>query len=87
MHVRVITLRNLPPALERQLVALAEERGWSLSQTVLRLLEERMASRPAEPRSGEDAIDALAGSWTAEETEEFARAVALARRVDRELWE
>lgn len=85
--MRVITLRNLPPALERQLADTAQERGWSLSQTVIRLLEERLAGKPAEPRTGQDAIDSLAGSWTAEETEEFVRAVALARRVDRELWE
>jgi hypothetical protein len=83
----VITLRKLPPKLEKRLVATARERGWSLSQTVIRLLEETTAERAAVPASGPDALDKLAGTWSAAEADDFDRVVLGARKIDPELWE
>lgn len=83
----VVTLRNLPPALERQLVATAKARGWSLSRTVIRLLEERLAGGTPARKPGKDPIDALAGTWSAEEAAEFDRAIAWTRVPDPEMWE
>jgi hypothetical protein len=85
--VRVITLRKLPPKLEKRLVATARERGWSLSQTVIRLLEETMAEGQAAGAPRPDALDLLAGTWSAEEAEEFDRIVLGSRQIDPELWD
>lgn len=76
----------MPPAMERQLASIAKERGWSLSQTVIRLLEERFAPPVEVSRTGKDPIDSLAGSWSAEEAEEFDRAVAAGRQLDPSPW-
>lgn len=87
LHMRTITLRKLHPDLEKRLERTARERGWSLSKTVIRLLEERLR-QPAAPRTRRpDAIDALAGTWTAEEAREFDRALAGQRRIDADLWD
>ena len=85
--MRVITLRKLPPKLEKRLVAAASERGWSLSQTVIRLLEDRLDEAPRRSSGSRDAIDELAGTWTPEEAQEFDRVVAEGRQIDPEVWE
>ncbi len=90
MHIdamHVITLRKLPPKLEKRLVATARERGWSLSQTVIRLLEDAMAQGAPSGTSRPDALDMLAGTWSAEEADEFDRVVLGSRQIDSELWE
>lgn len=89
MHrVRAITLRNLPPELERRVEAEARARGWSLNRTVIRLLEQQLLPEapPLAPRRHRD-LDRLAGSWTAEEAAEFDRSLTATRKVDPELWD
>jgi hypothetical protein len=58
---------------------------------VIRLLEERLRGRSAPtPRRGpdrRDGIDALAGTWSAEEAAEFDAHLAAQRRIDPELWD
>jgi len=87
LQMRTITLRKLHPELEQRLEKTARERGWSLSQTVIRLLEERLRQPASAARSEPDAIDALAGTWSAETAREFDQALAGQRRIDRELWD
>lgn len=84
--VRVITLRKLPPKLEKRLGAMARERGWSLSQTVIRLLEETTAESAPSGTSKPDALDKLAGTWSGAEADEFDRVVLSGRQIDPELW-
>jgi len=85
--MKAITLRNLPPELEKRVEAKARELGLSLNKTVIRLLEEHLGPRstPLAPQRCHD-LDHLAGSWTAEEAEEFDRALDEQRRIDPELW-
>ena len=84
--MRVITLRKLPLKLEKRLVATARERGWSLSQTVIRLLEDRLNEVPRRTSESRDALDELAGTWSLEEAQEFDRLVAEGRQIDPEVW-
>jgi hypothetical protein len=86
--VKTITLRKLPPALERRVEQKAQELGLSLNKTVLRLLEEHLmpASRPLGGKEHHD-LDHLAGRWSREEAEEFDRSLADQRRIDPEIWE
>lgn len=88
MHfMKAITLRNLPPELERRVEAKARELGLSLNKTVIRLLEDHLVPRSS-PLAGQPYrdLDALAGSWTAEEADEFDRALEEQRHIDAELW-
>jgi hypothetical protein len=86
--MRAITLRNLPPELEKLIEEEAAESGLSLNRTVIRLLE-----KSAGPRTGKQKkrvyrdLDHLAGSWSDEQKAEFDRALAEQRRIDPELWE
>jgi hypothetical protein len=86
--MRTITLRNLPSELEERLEAKAAELGWSLSRTVTRLLEEQLLPPPRPPGGRRhDDLDHLAGTWSAEEAEEFDRSLREQRRIDPELWD
>jgi hypothetical protein len=82
--MRHLTIRNLPPELAG---ALEEERHRSqssLNQTVIDLLGRALGVKnPGARRNG---LAKLAGTWTEEELEHFAAAVASAEQIDEELW-
>lgn len=85
-EVKTVTLRNLPPALAREVRRRAEENDISLARAVISLLEERLGlSRPASPRTYHD-LDELAGSWTEDEAAAFDEALQQQRRIDPDLW-
>jgi hypothetical protein len=88
---RTITIRNLPADLETRIEAMAREEGASLAQTVIRLLMRATGLRPPERRDGKPAshhdLDALAGTWSAEEAAEFERALAAQRSIDPDVWD
>jgi hypothetical protein len=80
----------MPADLEKRIEAMAREENASLAQTVIRLLLRATGLRDSpgsgeEPRTDHD-LDALAGSWSAEDAEEFERALAEQRRIDPDIW-
>ena len=89
MHLimKVVTLRNLSPELAAKLRHESQQHGASLAKTVVRLLEERLGIGQAlARRSDADELDRLAGSWTANQAEEFDDTLSKQRTIDRELW-
>lgn len=88
---RTITIRNMPPDLEKRIEALAREESASLAQTVVRLLlratglQGPRGTREAGERHHE--LDALAGTWSAEDSAEFERALAEQRRIEPDVWD
>lgn len=88
---RTITIRNLPADLETRIEEMAREEGASLAQTVIRLLMRATGLRPPERRDGKRTrhheLDALAGTWSAEEAAEFESALAAQRRIDSDVWD
>jgi hypothetical protein len=88
---RTITIRNLPADLETRLEEMAREEGASLARTVIRLLMRATGLRPPERRDGnpkrQHDLDALAGTWSAEEAAEFERALAAQRTLDADVWD
>jgi len=82
--MKVVTLRNLPPELVRVIRQRAREKGTSINKTVIALLQERTG------RKGSDSLhhdlDALAGSWTPEESAAFEKALDEQRRIEPEAW-
>lgn len=88
---RTITIRNMPADLERRIEALAREQSASLAQTVIRLLLRATGLRgPRGPKGADERhheLDALAGTWSVEDSEEFERALAEQRRIDPTVWD
>ncbi len=83
----LISLRNLPPELDRIIRARAREREISLNRAVIGLLEEALGlARKRRGARRYDDLDSLAGTWSAKEAREFDAALAEQRRVDSEVW-
>jgi hypothetical protein len=84
--MKTITLRNLPPDLERELEREAQASGSSLAATVVRRLRIAMGlDRTGGPTRYDD-LDSLAGTWSDQEADAFDRVLAEQRGIDRELW-
>jgi plasmid stability protein len=71
--MKAITLRNIPPAVEKAIRARARQKKISLNQAVIELLQEPVGD-----------LDRFIGSWTSEEAREFDEALAEIRRIDPE---
>jgi hypothetical protein len=72
-----ISLRNLPPEIERAVVEKSRRDGISLNKAVAKLLE--TAIHPA-PRNSD--FDEFVGAWSPAEVAEFAQHLATVRQVD-----
>jgi plasmid stability protein len=85
--MKVITLRNIPPDVARELAARAQERGTSASRTILKILEEffRSSSNGQPDRLHHD-LDELAGSWSAEQAAAFDETLREQRAIEFDAW-
>ena len=79
-----LTIRRVPGDLAERLLAEKRRRGLSLNQTVLDLLSQAVGLENGRPRS--NGLRTFAGTWSAEEHEEFERGVADQEEIDEELW-
>jgi hypothetical protein len=82
-----ITLRNLPPEVARAIREKAKKEKISLNRAVISLLAEAtgLGQQGRKDRS-RDELDALAGSWTKEEADEFDAFLREHRTIDPEMW-
>jgi hypothetical protein len=85
--MKAITLRNLPPEIEKIVRKEADRQRTSINKAVISLLERKSeAHKKRKPGIKEyDGLDSLAGSWT-KKAAEFNRALAAQRTIDPELW-
>ncbi len=86
--MKAITLRNLPPELEKTVRKEAERKRTSINKAVISLLERKVEGRKKTKNKTRehDDLDALAGSWTKKEAAEFDHTLAAQRSIDPELW-
>ena len=82
-EMKHLTVRNLPPEVARALAAERQRRGASLNQTVIDLLRQSLGV--ATPRRS-NGLARLAGSWSAQDLDEFEAAVADTETIDDEMW-
>lgn len=82
--MRHLTVRNIPSDLATALKAEQERRHLSLNQTVIELLVHSLGVGAEGRRS--NGLARLAGTWTAEEHEQFEKALAVTEEIDEELW-
>ena len=82
-----LTVRGFGPALARRIREVAKARGLSLNQAAVLLIRQGAGLAPAEssPCVG-DSMNALIGTWTQEEEDEFRRAVRPFEEVDPDFW-
>jgi len=84
--MKAVTLRNLPPSLDRTIRQRAKKKGVSVNKVVIGLLQEHLGeSKPRLVRRYHD-LDGLAGSWSKQEAEAFEKALAKQRAIDPEMW-
>ncbi len=82
--MKTMTLRNIPEELARELTREKARRGESLNQLAIDLLKQALGIGDERRRS--NGLAELAGSWTAEDLDEFEQAIAPFEQVDEELW-
>lgn len=80
-----ITIRGCDEELSRRLKAAGKRRGVSVNRLVLETLSDSFLGPGKKPREYDD-LDALAGTWSAEEAGEFDAAVSAFNEVDEGLW-
>ena len=82
-----LSVRGLEPETLAALKALASQEGASVNALVLRMIERGLGRNPDKPpRRRHDDLDALAGSWTAEDAAAFEASTRDFEAIDAELW-
>ncbi len=82
--MRHLTTRNIPTNVADALEKEKQRRGKSLNRTGIQLLAQSLNLQPGQRRS--NGLARLAGTWTAEEFQDFEAATAATRQLDEELW-
>jgi hypothetical protein len=77
-----ISLRNLPPEVEKAILETSHREGISLNKATLRLLQASLRK----PTRNSD-FDEFIGKWSDAEADEFNAALAEMRKVDPIDWE
>ncbi len=85
--MKPLTLRNVPPDVERAIRRRARERGLSLNKAIITLLEGDEGTHARRKGVVYHDLDYLAGTWSAKDAAEFDAALEEQRRIDEELWE
>lgn len=81
--MKAITLRNLPPEIERSIERRAAQEGISLNKAVIRMLLEGRAEKG---RTARRDLSFLAGKWTKQDADAFDQALKEQRQIDWEMW-
>lgn len=84
--MKAVTLRNLPPTLDRTIRQRAKKRGVSVNKVVIGLLLEHLGESEKQPVKRYHDLDDLAGSWSEQEAEVFDSSLAKQRATDQEMW-
>ncbi len=84
--MKQLTIRGLPPDIEKEVAREASENGLSYNKAIISLLKRAAESG----RKGNKALchdlDHLCGRWNDREGEEFEQHLLEQRRIDENLW-
>ena len=80
--MKAITLRNLPPNLDKAIRKRARAKRMSVDKTVIRLLEEYLTQDKTKQAELHHELDDLSGSWTAHVAAEFDETLVKQRTID-----
>ena len=82
--MKAITLRNIPPEVQKGIRERARRKRISANRAVIELLQERLAVPRREKDGLYHDLDHLFGSWTAEQAEEFDRILKEMREEEKQ---
>ena len=86
--MKAITLRNVPAPIDHAIRNKAKKQGVSINKALIQLLEEHLGEKTAQTGHARfHDLDALAGSWSNEETTAFNQTLAQQRAIDLTLWQ
>ncbi len=88
IHLKQITLRGIPVAIERMIKKEAERKGLSLNKAFISLVEKATGTKEKmqKRKSMHHDLDHLCGIWTKRDAEEFTKNVEFQRTIDEGLW-
>lgn len=84
--MKAITLRNLPPDLDKAIRKRARGKRVSVNKAVIGLLEEHLTRGERKRAELHHDLDDLCGSWTEDAAATFDRALAKQRMIDPDVW-
>lgn len=84
--MKAVTLRNIRPELARVIRRRATQKGISINQAVISLLEESLAIQQKRSVCTHHDLDELAGAWSKKDAAAFDKSLADQRRIESEIW-
>ena len=84
--MKALTLRNLPPNLDRVIRQRAKQREISLNKAVISFLEEHPDLQEHKSVREYHDLDVLAGAWSKKEADAFDARLAEQRTIEPDLW-
>jgi plasmid stability protein len=84
--MKAMTLRNLPPQLDRTIRKRAKKKGVSVNKVVISLLQDHLGESERKLVRRYHDLDELAGLWSKQEAKLFERTLAKQRGIDPEMW-
>ena len=84
--MKAITLRNIPPEVQKAIREKVRQKGLSANRAVIELLQERLGVQRKVKKVLHHDLDHLIGSWSEEEAEQFDQTLREMRQIDKELW-
>jgi hypothetical protein len=84
--LKTITIRNMPPRIERAVRQRARARRISANKAVIGLIEDHLGGSVAESEAEYHDLDDLAGVWNEREAGSFDASLARQRAIDKDLW-
>lgn len=86
--MKTMTIRGVEPKLAEKLKQTAREKGKSVNQLIIELIQERLGMKKQKLYSREyDDLDGLWGRWSETEFKTIEENISKERRIDPEIWE
>lgn len=87
--MKQITVRGLPPEVEKVIKKEAQRKGLSLNKAFVSVLEKAATGKKGMKKKGKilyHDLDPLFGIWNEEESAEFQKSLDFQRKIDEGLW-
>jgi hypothetical protein len=84
--MKAITLRNIPPEVQRAITEKVQQKGISANRAVIELLQERVGVPRKKEKVLHHDLDHLFGTMSAEEADELQRFVMEQRELDKQFF-
>ena len=81
-----MTLRGIDETIASALKEKARLEETSVNAVMLRLLKESLGIEKKKRTAVHSDLDHLAGTWSAQESDDFLRAIAVFEKVDEDMW-